>query len=244
VLLLLIVGVLAGTDDEGDEVATDDTTTTGAPETTTTTEPEPEDTTTVEEEPEEAPETTVAAEPVSEDDELACQDDTGDLMVDQEADPSAQYPALDLTEVRLDVADDELRVTWELAGDVPSSLVSADGMDMSHLYGVHLGGEDGSLEFLLHAQVIGEEWFVSVFDARETERSNITTAPLVDRNTLTVRFPRAALTRPTATWWAVTEGDGDPDPDFDFLFLMVQDICPASDSIIVPAEARLPLRLN
>jgi hypothetical protein len=190
-----------------------------------------------------SPQTTMAAEPADTGAEsmLACESESGTLRVDGEAYGGSEYPWGDLTNVSLDVDDDQIAVTWETAGAIPSTIVSPGGANQSILYSVIFTGAD---EFLasLDVRLNGSEWNVSTRDWVTNEVSQVATTPSASGSTLTASFPRAAIPAEADAWWALVEGDGDPDPEFGDveLFYMVQDTCPAADSFVVPRELRLP----
>ena len=193
----------------------------------------------------EPPATTVAAAG-SEPSRVVCEDSVGDdLLVDGEPDTSASFPGLDLVKVEVDVRDDLIAVTWTVDGDVPWSLVSSSGLGLSWVYIVFLGSDPEVDEYSLEVNLIGDEWYVSVFDWVDHFNTEVRSPPIVEGDTIIATFPREAIERATTTWWAATEGDGDRDSDFPDLelFTIVQDVCPDAESIFIDND-RLPLDLG
>lgn len=130
-------------------------------------------------------------------------------------------PEQDLQTVRLDLDEENVRVTIEHYGSIPSDPgLDELGTPDSRYWQVKIASDDTTIVHL-EAQQIGEEWFKSAFVMDGLEMLNFS-EPVVDGNRLLLSYPRdqlpaleAPITWSAVTEWGLTERFNDYCPDLE-----------------------------
>jgi hypothetical protein len=119
--------------------------------------------------------------------------------------PPTKLNGVDLTSVQLEMADSDLKVTFEAHDPFPTSIPAGKSV----LWQVEAWSQDKAQGYYLGIKLVESKWYVFIFNLK-TYTNEYVQSPSVSGKKLVASFPLRQLPNlaPSFTWSATSEYDG------------------------------------